>query len=310
MIYALGESLLDIVWDGREPFDKGREITKNGIPGGAMLNAAVSLARSGMPVRLISELGEDAVAGFILEFLQKNGVDTALVRQYPGLPTSVAIARLDEEKKPVYHFEKHYPEKRRLMPVQDLTPTDVLLFGSLYSLDNKVRPELLKVLHAARRAGSAIIYDPNIRQRKISPDGEAWNSVMENIKLAHVVKASDEDLMALFGAQSNQVLLNRLMDINPEVLAIMTRGKEGVLAYWKGEMIERPAKKVMVKSTVGAGDGFNAGFIYGWVHEKLNAQNLSELETVQVKVLLEYGVRFSAAVCGSLENYIPESGPA
>jgi len=196
------------------------------------------------------------------------------------------------------------------MSVPDLTPTDVLLFGSLYSLDRKIRPELLKVLHAAQQDGSAIIYDPNIRQRSIPPEGEVWNSVMENIKRAHVVKASDEDLVALFGAQSNQTLLNRLIEINPKVLAIMTRGKEGVLAHWKGEMIEIPAKKVEVKSTVGAGDGFNAGFIYAWVHERVNAHHLSELEVAKVKVLLEYGVRFSAAVCRSFENYIPQNGPA
>ena len=306
MIYCLGESLLDIVQHIHEPVDTKRDMAHAGIPGGAMLNTAVSLARTGLPVSLITELGDDSVADFIMNFLTKNKINTQYVRQYQQMKTSVAIAVLDNHKKPVYHLEKHYPKKRQLAPVSDFKKIDVLLFGSLYSLDGDLRNELLTVLHTAHEAGCTIIYDPNIRKESINLNGKAGEKVIENIKAANVIKASDEDLTALFGQNSPKRLLQLLADINPEALAIITLGASGVYALWKNEIIRISAKKINVISTVGAGDAFNAGFIYEWIQKKLNRDKLSALDWAEVESMLEQGVLFSAAVCTSNENYISQ----
>jgi len=306
MIFCLGETLLDIVQDTNSLMPSNRQINTPGIPGGAMLNASVSLARAGMPVSLITELGDDDVASFILRFLEDNNVSTQQIRQYHEMQTSVAVARLDQNKKATYRFEKHYPTYRQLMPVPHFTGKDILLFGSLYSLEEGIRSELLKTLHTARQAGSCIIYDPNIRQDSIIRNSKQWLKMIENIKIGDIIKASDEDLMALFGQKSPEKLLRSLAEINPEAPAIMTMGASGVLCLWKDELIRLPAKRITIKNTVGAGDGFNAGFIYRWVLAGFTKRIIPTISRSGLKKLLQSGILFSSAICTSEKNYIPK----
>ena len=305
MIFCLGETLLDIVQDASSFGYLESPAEAPGIPGGAMLNASVSLARARMPVSLITELGDDDVATFIIRFLKNNGINTQWVRQYSEMQTSVAIAVLDQNKKATYHFEKHYPTHRKLMSIPHFTGKDVVLFGSLYSLEEGIRSELLKTLHAARQAGSTIVYDPNIRQDTITRDSKQWKKIIENIKIADIIKASDDDLRALFGKESPEKLLRTLSEINPWAPAIMTMGASGVLCLWKNKLTQLPAKKITIKSTVGAGDGFNAGFIYKWVQAGFTKDFIPTIGYANIVKLLQSGISFSSAICESEKNYIP-----
>ena len=69
-VYCIGETVLDII------FSEGRP--ESAVPGGSMLNSAVSLARSGLKVELISEYGNDPPGDIIADFLQKNNVEHVL----------------------------------------------------------------------------------------------------------------------------------------------------------------------------------------------------------------------------------------
>ena len=65
-IYAVGETVYDILFKGEQPVAAR--------PGGAMLNASVSLGRLGLPIHLITEIGNDQVGSQIQKFLKDNGV--------------------------------------------------------------------------------------------------------------------------------------------------------------------------------------------------------------------------------------------
>jgi len=73
MVYALGEMLLDVVTDENIP---QKEYLAHGHPGGAMLNAAVSLARSGAKTTMVSEIGDDDIGKFLLRFLKESNINT------------------------------------------------------------------------------------------------------------------------------------------------------------------------------------------------------------------------------------------
>jgi fructokinase len=301
MVYTLGEMLLDVDTEKEIP---RKEYLIHGHPGGAMLNAAVSLARSGVPTTLISESGDDKIGRYLLRFLENNGVTTRYIRQYAGHPTSVALARLDKDKKPVYSFRKHYPERRSLLSPGRFTGNDILLFGSLYALDTAIRKEIVKIITAARASGTTILYDPNIRMAEQLSDEAHKKVLFENLKAAHIIKGSDEDFHAVFGHQTPEKHVSALQAINPEALIFLTLGAKGALAAWKKQRAVLPAQKVKVVSTIGAGDGFNAGLIAKIVTGKFR---FSELPA-HLEAFLENGIAFSAAVCGSKDNYIPDNG--
>jgi len=101
MVYTLGEVLLDII------FKPGGETVA--IPGGAMLNSSISMARKNIPVSIISETGNDKTGKMIIDFLNKNNVNTTYITKYKKIKTSLALAFLDENAKPDYTFYKEYP---------------------------------------------------------------------------------------------------------------------------------------------------------------------------------------------------------
>ena len=96
MIYCIGNNNYDI-------FFEDNRLT-GGAPGGSMLNVAVSLGRLGADVQLVTTLGDDPLGRMILWFLKNNRVGTDFIQASPSRQTSLAVAFLDEAKKPVYTF--------------------------------------------------------------------------------------------------------------------------------------------------------------------------------------------------------------
>ena len=147
------------------------------------------------------------------------------------------------------------------------------------------------------------MYDPNIRMAEQLSDKACREALFENLKVAHIIKGSDEDFGAVFGEQTPENYVSALQKINPEAVIFITLGERGALAAYKNRLIRKPARKIEVVSTIGAGDGFNAGLIARMVQDKLKIENIPN----RLEACLDSGIAFSAAVCGSKDNYIPDS---
>ena len=273
-------------------------------PGGAMLNVAVSLARTKTDVSLISELGDDQTSAFIIDFLKKNKVKTRYIKKYYHSNTSLALAYLDEEKKPNYTFYKSYPENRNLIYPTNFSENDILLFGSLYSLDTALRNQLQEVLIAAKRGGAFLCYDPNIRHSHHFENEATKANLMENLALADLIKGSDEDFENIFGKLSFEQILIEVRKVNPTAPLLITRGAAGVVAFSKDFKLELPAIPIQPLSTIGAGDAFNAGLAFAMQKENLHKAQQNEFSKSQMELLLKSGLSFSASVCQSADNYI------
>lgn len=296
MIYTLGESLLDVIIENPDMVSSR--------PGGAMLNVALSLARSNTAVSLITELGDDQTAKFILDFLSENQVDSNYIKRYSQCNTTLALAFLDENKKPTYTFYKSYPKNRKLLSPTHFGSNDMLLFGSLYALDNTVRKELSNILEAAKKAGVFICYDPNIRNGHHLENENTREALKGNIALADLIKGSDEDFENIFGKQSFDTYLNEVRKLNPIAPLVITRGNEGVVAYSGDSKIEMPAISIEIVSTIGAGDAFNAGMTFAISQLNLQKKRKEGFLVQELEESLRKGLEFSAAVCQSIDNYI------
>ena len=124
-VFCIGESLLDIIF----PQDGSVEVK----PAGSLLNTAVSLARSGIHVHLISELFQDDAGKMIQDFLEENNVSTTCSITYNSGNTPLALAFLNQESEASYTFYKSYPELRfdQQLPVPG--KDDIVCFGSFFS---------------------------------------------------------------------------------------------------------------------------------------------------------------------------------
>ncbi len=291
MIYCVGNNNYDIF------FDCGT--LSGGSPGGSMLNVAVSLGRMGLPVTLLTRLGDDLLAGLVRKFLEESNVETNHVAVMEGKKTSLALAVLDKEKRPQYSF---YGSPEPPVKFQDVrfAAGDILVTGSSYAIQDSTWETVDKLMVNASEQGAIRIYDPNIRKKCIAGFSEAEARAMHRINQAEVVKMSDEDLNAI-GKD-----IEALAGSFPEKAFILTRGSEDVL-FRKGQKqfgVKVPLLKPV--NTTGAGDAFNAGML-SVLHEKLKRGTiLSLLPYAAWKEAIERGINTAAQVCLSKENFIPK----
>ena len=293
-IFAIGETVFDII------FKNGKPVAST--PGGSMLNTAVSLGRLGLDVHFISEYGKDTVGNLIDDFLRSNGVSTGYACRYDGFPSSLALAFLDENNNAQYSFYKHYPEKRLDVPFPELTGNEIIIYGSFYGIEPEIYLQLKPFLEQAHDKNALVIYDPNFRKAHLSGMDTYRPIIMENFKHADIVKGSDEDFEHIFGARTARESWKRL-DEQCDTL-IYTANRNPVELYTTGVHDSYPVPSITPVSTIGAGDTFNAGLIYGLITQGVGRNELKYLNGEQRAAIVKRAINFAGHVCMSYDNYI------
>jgi fructokinase len=296
-VLAFGEALIDLVYQGNK--------FVGSCPGGSVVNTCISLGRCGIAVQLMTETGDDENGHFIREFLQDNQINIEYSPVYIGRKTASSRALLDDQGDATYTFHKDYPENRFSTHLPELDENTILLFGSFSSLEASLQQVLSGLLQRAVKGNSLIFYDPNIRQHILEPDSEKFAWLKRNLAIAHIIRGSDEDFMQVFGTNCITQVWDK---VQPSVckLLVITRGSKGVEAF-NGELIFHLSvfeSENAVVSTIGAGDAFNAGMIAALCR---NPEILNEDKSVKpefVNNVLRMGLRFSAEVCGTMENFV------
>jgi fructokinase len=302
-VFAIGETVLDLV---SQPAQSNRTVAEGfaflAVPGGSVLNASVSLGRMGIEVYLVSEFGADIAGNIIDEFLRNNAVDTSFTIRHHENNTSLALAFLDFARNATYSFYHDTPEKLEEINIPAFRKDDVLLFGSFYAVKPNRRDYLHNILLAAAEAGALIYYDLNIRKSHTGNMDLLMPSFLNNIAIANIVKGSDEDFYSLFGL-SDPVAIYEKVSPYCKIL-IITNGSNPVQVFTPGHMKTYKVPEIIPVSTIGAGDNFNAGFIYGLATSEINSKNIAEMSESDLDRLSGCGLAFATEACLSAENYI------
>lgn len=294
-IYTVGESLLDIIFKGREP--------QTAKPGGSAFNASITLGRLGAPVNFISEMGKDRVGDLILDFLDENGVDRKYISRYAPGNTAVALAFLNDSRDAEYEFYKDYPAQRLAVDFPEFQRDDMLLFGSFYSLNPEIRQRVKDLLEKAKKAGAIIVYDPNFRSSHLAERDELIPLIRENLDYSTLVRASDEDLRNIFNTRGPDEAWDKIRS-HADVL-VYTASAKGVDLRTSSLSLHMDVDYIEPLSTIGAGDTFNAGLIYGLWKGGFRKEQIGNLDKSQWEGLISTAIHFSREVCMSYENYLP-----
>ena len=136
--------------------------------------------------------------------------------------------------------------------------------------------------------------DPNIRPGFIRDEAAYRARIGRMLKLADIIKLSDEDLAWLAGHGDTEASAQALLDDGAKLVCI-TRGSEGVTGYAAGHTVSVAARKVEVVDTVGAGDTFNAGLLDA-LHDAgaLAKDKVASLDPDTIRAALDLGVRAAA----------------
>jgi len=293
-VFALGETVLDLVsCDG---------LLFNAIPGGSMLNASVSLGRMGIDVEFISEFGADKVGDQIRDFLLQNSVKTTYSSIHFAHKTSLALAFLDKDKNASYSFYHDLPEVMTNAEIPEFQNDDILLFGSFYAVKPNRREYVLRILKKAVEAKATIYYDLNIRKAHSSEMDILEPSFLNNMAVSTIIKGSDEDFFHLFGLSNLEEIYKKT---NPYCRnLIITCGAKPMHIFTPDFSKRYNIKTIEPISTIGAGDNFNAGFIFGLATMASTTKNSIDVSTVEIDRIVGCGLAFASETCLSSENYI------
>jgi 2-dehydro-3-deoxygluconokinase len=239
--------------------------------GGAELNVAIGCARLGLKTGWISRLGNDEFGRYILNFVRGEGIDVSEVKLVNGYPTSLNFKEiLEDGSGRTFYY-------RANSPTTTLTPESLNeeyiqnakllhITGVFLAINKEKNVEVIKrAISIAKKSGLLISLDPNIRLKLWSKE-EAKDTLSTFLPYIDILLTGSEEAEILLGVSNPKEIIERCKSYGISYIAIK-QGEKGSIGYYNGQYMEAPpVKPRKVVDTVGAGDGFDAGFIYGVLH--------------------------------------------
>lgn len=296
-VIGIGETILDIIFNGNQP--------TAAIPGGSVFNGIVSLGRMGADVTFIGETGNDRVGTIIREYMEASRVQTGYLSLFPDGKSPVSLAFLDEHRDAEYLFYKDYPRQRLELTLPAIAEDDILLFGSYYALNPVLREKIAGLLEYARERKALIYYDLNFRSTHTHEAIKLTSTLIENLEYADVVRGSADDFRNLYGTQdADAVYRDKIRFYCPNFICTTGAGKVSLRTATLAKEYSVEAQEVV--STVGAGDNFNAGILFGMLKYRVGRADLGDLAETGWDALIRCGNDFAAEACRNIGNSVTQ----
>jgi len=220
---------------------------------------ACGAARLGMKVAFIGVCGDDVFGRFMLDEMQKRDVDISnVIVQQEGQTGLTVILTRESDRGILTHLGLIPALKASHIPDALLLQTRHLHVAS-YFLQTKLQPDLPFLFRKARELGLTTSLDTNY------DPSEKWTGIDELLAVTNVFLPNEKEAISLSGETNIDIAVSELSP-KLETLAIKL-GAVGALGTQKGQIVQVPSIPVKVVDTIGAGDSFDAGFIYGYLHE-------------------------------------------
>jgi sugar/nucleoside kinase (ribokinase family) len=225
--------------------------------GSSSVIMACGAARLGLNVAFVGLVGEDEFGRFMLNAMQERGVDTAACIVDTAVQTGMSVILSGPEDRAILT----YPGAIPLLTIDQIDPAMLsqarhLHVGSYFLLD-ALRPDLPALFAQARQLGATTSLDTNWDPREI------WD-VAAILPHCDLFLPNEEEVLRITGHQEFGKGLDLLAAQIP-TLAVKRGGEGGVARQGRAEAFA-PALPVSVVDTTGAGDSFDAGFLFGYLN--------------------------------------------
>jgi sugar/nucleoside kinase (ribokinase family) len=223
------------------------------------------LSKLGVPVNLIANVGVDTFGDQILDDLRRFKIDTSVVEanRIGQTGISVAIVRQDGERAFISDFASllDFDESMVMNHWDCIENSSVVCLVGLFNLPNFSMDGVLQLMKMAKEAGKVTMldtgWDPEGWPKKTIKDIKGIlkhiNIFMPNLDEAHAITGNEDIAESIF----------ELLGYGPELIVVKC-GPDGVSAGAGDKRVRLPARPVKVHDAVGAGDVFNAGFLFGF----------------------------------------------
>ena len=259
-VLVIGELNVDLIGTGLQTFPVlGREIIAQEMVltlGSSSAILACGLARLGVPVTFISKIGKDDFGKFCLQALESKKIKTLNVLRDGKLRTGLTVSLNFHDDK----AQVTYPGAIPHLYYKDISPkvfrqSDHLHVSSFF-LQDGLLSSFPKIFQDAKQIGMSTSLDPNCDNRN------QWNSgIWKCLEFIDLLLLNEMEAINIAKAKS----VNRALEIFAQKVptVVIKLGSKGALAKSRGQVIQLPAFKIKPLDSTGAGDSFDAGFLFG-----------------------------------------------
>lgn len=262
-VITIGDSCVDMILRGRDIVPEFNQKEKmfedyNIVMGGSCLIFASQCGRLGLKTVVAGKTGKDPFGGIILDTLQNSGVCIDYMIASGELKTGVTVALCKEHDRAMLTYSGTIDAmKPEDIPWDAIEQSKHLHIGS-YFLLKSIQKHFPDMIDCIRENKGTVSLDTNW-----DPE-EKWESGLKDIlPKIDVFFPNENEAMAITGESTAQKAIDVLKSMIPVVAVKL--GAKGAISYYKGKSAFFPSVDVPKVDAVGAGDSFDAGFIYGYI---------------------------------------------
>ena len=253
--------------------------------GGCPTNVSVGGRRLGLKTAVITAVGDDPVADFVLKFLNDEGVETAFIPRKAEFRTSAVVLGIEPpDRFPLVYYRSGCADIELTIDDVLAAPLDDTRALFITGTGLSREPSRSATIFAAERAranGATVLLDIDFRADQWH-DPRAFGVVVRSVlHLIDVAIGSQDEVKAAVLSDASQLSITHsqvsdpnvsgdVADATQRILAcgtgalVLKKGTEGSTVFLPdGEVIHADPFPVEVCNILGAGDGYAAGFIYG-----------------------------------------------
>ncbi|END4371681.1 aminoimidazole riboside kinase [Escherichia coli] len=256
-VWVLGDAVVDLL-----PESDGRLLP---CPGGAPANVAVGIARLGGTSGFIGRVGDDPFGALMQRTLLTEGVDITYLKQDEWHRTSTVLVDLNDQGERSFTFMVR-PSADLFLETTDLPcwrHGEWLHLCSIALSAEPSRTSAFTAMTAIRHAGGFVSFDPNIREDLWQDEHLLRLCLRQALQLADVVKLSEEEWRLISGKTQNDRDICALAKEYEIAMLLVTKGAEGVVVCYRGQVHHFAGMSVNCVDSTGAGDAFVAGLLKG-----------------------------------------------
>ena len=256
-VWVLGDAVVDLL-----PESDGRLLP---CPGGAPANVAVGVARLGGTSGFIGRVGDDPFGALMQRTLLTEGVDITYLKQDEWHRTSTVLVDLNDQGERSFTFMVR-PSADLFLETTDLPcwrHGEWLHLCSIALSAEPSRTSAFTAMTAIRHAGGFVSFDPNIREDLWQDEHLLRLCLRQALQLADVVKLSEEEWRLISGKTQNDRDICALAKEYEIAMLLVTKGAEGVVVCYRGQVHHFAGMSVNCVDSTGAGDAFVAGLLTG-----------------------------------------------
>lgn len=232
--------------------------------GGSVANTACAIARLEIPVLFAGTCGLDAYGQMLKRGLEREGVDTSLLRMEPDKPTQLVLLVLNEQgDRTAFACPAHLGSQHSILP--DQIPADIVeriswlhVTGMMLREDPAASTQL-DLMRRCRESGVPVSFDINVRVEALQNELFAKNLGLAKELADYILGSSFDEIPLLAGERDAELAAQKLAAHGAAVIS--RSGDQGADLFRNGTRIHAPAFPVTVADTVGAGDTFDGAFI-------------------------------------------------